>query len=288
MDAHILPDQYAKRFLGERGRLATVQEEVVEVGDLTETIRVTLRSSRGLTVQSLLRLPRDRSRPAPVAIIPGGLFTGAETIRLVGDVPGLERVGLFSMDYPFDGPKTNAGWSLLMAAWRIRRSIFRTVAALLLMVEYLTRRNDADTARIVVIGISWGGIFGIIAATLEARIACLVVIYCGGDLGAMVAANVVPGYESLARLLGRMAAWILAPGEPLRYIGAVAPRPVLFINGMLDERIPRACSDKLFEAAGEPKEQVWLQSQHPGSKRSPLTQQLTEVVSDWLSRRGIL
>ncbi len=281
-------DRYRRRFLDERGMLASVDEEVVEATDATETLRVTLRSTRGLEVRSLLRLPKDRAVRVPAAIIPGGLFTGAETVRLVGSVPGVERVALFSMDYPFEGPKTNAGWSLLLAAYRIRRSIFKTVAAVLLMVEYLGRRDDIAPEGIVVIGISWGSIFGIIAAALEFRIRCLVVIYGGGHLGTMVAANIATGSRAIARGLGWLAGRVLAPGEPLHYIGAIAPRPILFLNGQQDKRIPRACSEALFQAAGEPKEHIWLESEHPDAEKSPLTQRLTELAFDWLSAQGIL
>jgi fermentation-respiration switch protein FrsA (DUF1100 family) len=40
--------------------------------------------------------------------------------------------------------------------------------------------------------------------------------------------------------------------EPVRWVGKIAPRPILFIHGELDRYCPDF--DELFAAAGEPKE----------------------------------
>jgi fermentation-respiration switch protein FrsA (DUF1100 family) len=45
--------------------------------------------------------------------------------------------------------------------------------------------------------------------------------------------------------------------EPIRSIGSLSPRPVLLIHGDRDLTIPVEHSQRLFEAAGEPKE-LWI------------------------------
>jgi len=50
--------------------------------------------------------------------------------------------------------------------------------------------------------------------------------------------------------------------DPARWIGGFAPRPVLFVNASRDERVPRAASEALFAAAGEPKEIAWFDCGH--------------------------
>jgi len=50
--------------------------------------------------------------------------------------------------------------------------------------------------------------------------------------------------------------------DPVRWIGGFAPRPVLFVNAMRDERVPRAASEALYAAAGEPKEIAWFDCGH--------------------------
>ena len=50
--------------------------------------------------------------------------------------------------------------------------------------------------------------------------------------------------------------------DPARWIGRFAPRPVLFVNASRDERVPRAASEALFAAAGEPKEIAWFDCGH--------------------------
>ncbi len=42
--------------------------------------------------------------------------------------------------------------------------------------------------------------------------------------------------------------------EPIRWVGKISPRPILFIHGDHDQYLPDF--DRLYEAAGEPKE-LW-------------------------------
>jgi fermentation-respiration switch protein FrsA (DUF1100 family) len=40
---------------------------------------------------------------------------------------------------------------------------------------------------------------------------------------------------------------------PEKVVGQIAPRPLLIINGERDERVPRWMSERLFQAASEPR-----------------------------------
>ena len=48
----------------------------------------------------------------------------------------------------------------------------------------------------------------------------------------------------------------LAEADPLPHVGAISPRPTLFIYGSADPFVPAADQDALFEACGEPKS-IW-------------------------------
>jgi fermentation-respiration switch protein FrsA (DUF1100 family) len=50
--------------------------------------------------------------------------------------------------------------------------------------------------------------------------------------------------------------------EPARFVGAIAPRPVVMINGVDDPQIPAAAVRALHDALREPKEQIWLRTGH--------------------------
>lgn len=68
----------------------------------------------------------------------------------------------------------------------------------------------------------------------------------------------------LARLVVGVAGWRLGAGlaeaDPIRWVGRIAPRPVLFIHGDHDPYVTVADVESLYAAAGEPKE-LWRVSE---------------------------
>jgi len=68
----------------------------------------------------------------------------------------------------------------------------------------------------------------------------------------------------LARLIMWVAGWRLgarlAEADPIRWVGGIAPRPVLFIHGDHDPYVTVADVESLYAAAGEPKE-LWRVSE---------------------------
>ena len=54
----------------------------------------------------------------------------------------------------------------------------------------------------------------------------------------------------------------LAPLDPVRYIGAASPRPVLLQFGRSDHYVPEAQANEFFAAAREPKKILWYDASH--------------------------
>ncbi len=76
----------------------------------------------------------------------------------------------------------------------------------------------------------------------------------------------------------------LAPAkhDPLAFVGAIAPRPVLFVNARRDERIPEDRAAALHAAAGEPKQVEWYDCTHgelPGAALKRMWQFLGEALA---------
>ena len=46
--------------------------------------------------------------------------------------------------------------------------------------------------------------------------------------------------------------------KPVEYITDIVPRPILFIHGKLDDVFPCEHSVRLYQAAGNPDNQLWL------------------------------
>ena len=126
-------------------------------------------------------------------------------------------------------------------------------------LETLRAMPEADPQRIVVFGQSLGGAIAItgLAASPHRR-----------DVRALVVEGAFTGYRALARekLADFWPTWPLQwplsltiddRYRPLERIGALAPLPVLIIQGEADQVVPPHHGRALFEAAGEPK-QLWL------------------------------
>jgi hypothetical protein len=77
---------------------------------------------------------------------------------------------------------------------------------------------------------------------------------------AVVGSMVEPG------LLRRVAVWLANElyyeFEPTRHVAAIAPRPLIMINGRDDPQMPIKAVRALYAAAGEPKTLIWLTTGH--------------------------
>jgi len=121
-------------------------------------------------------------------------------------------------------------------------------------------------SRIGLLGFSMGGIVAMLAAPICPDVQA--VISDGGPASLKTALTVWAWERGVPRPLGAVLAWLvlavtsLRVGanqfryEPVRWVGRIAPRPILFIHGERDPYIPPADFDALVAAANEPKE-VW-------------------------------
>jgi cephalosporin-C deacetylase-like acetyl esterase len=90
------------------------------------------------------------------------------------------------------------------------------------------------------------------------------VAYAGFSLGAMIGAafcGLDPRPRAAALALGGAG---LGPSgaDPGEYVGRMAPRPLLLVNALQDEVVPHSAAEALFEAAGDPKQQLWFEAPH--------------------------
>jgi dienelactone hydrolase len=91
------------------------------------------------------------------------------------------------------------------------------------------------------------------------------IAYAGFSLGAILGALFCPGEPRLraaALALGGGGFFAGAALDPTRSLAGFAPRPVLLVNALRDERIPRSAAEALHAAAGDPKEVLWFDCGH--------------------------
>jgi fermentation-respiration switch protein FrsA (DUF1100 family) len=100
----------------------------------------------------------------------------------------------------------------------------------------------------------------------------------------------VARYESawLSEFVGRLAGLLLRPMEPMRYADKISPKPLVMINGVNDEQIPRYNTELIFNAAREPKKLIWLESMHVNTSNVELTRRIIATLKKELFRLKII
>ncbi|MHB0964636.1 MAG: alpha/beta hydrolase family protein [Gemmatimonadaceae bacterium] len=275
-------------FAARTGRLVRVDTLVVrhERGMLEQEL--TLVSTTGLRVHVAVRCPA----PAPsdtarrtLFLLLGGHERGRGAAALIADTRGTV---VASLDYPFDGNHRAKGLAVVAQVPSIRRALYDSPPAVTLVLDYLLGRPDVDTARIELVGASFGASFATIAAARDPRVTRLWIAHGGGKPFAMINTGLereIP-FAPLRWPVAGLAT-LLASGPRFaaeRWVGRVSPRPVVMLNALEDERIPRASVDALWNAAQEPRSQVWLPGRHMQGNRQEVLRALVDTV---MTRAGV-
>ena len=154
-------------------------------------------------------------------------------------------VASLSIDLPMHGARGTGVQEVtrnplqMLAAWR------RALSEVRCSLDYLSDLSAVDTQRLAVVGYSLGAYLALVAAGEDARCRA-VVLASGGDL---------PEQTPFATL-------VRAAADPLRAVRRLAGRPLLMVNGRFDRTIKASQAERLFEAAGDPKEIHWYQGGH--------------------------
>jgi hypothetical protein len=248
------------RFRERRSELIAVDSSALMMDDFAEVRDYTLLAESDLRAEIRVRRPitdvhADTVR-RPLFIILGGQRRGKEAGALIGETRG----HIFaSLEYPFHGDEDAKGFALVRQAGAIRQALFDTPPAVMIALDYLLSRHDVDTTRVELVGASFGAPFAVIAAALDPRVTRLWLAHGGGKPYRLI-------NRGLEREIGNGA------------LRAMAPRPVIMLNAMEDERIPRESVDALWNAARDPKELHWLPGLHMQGNRPETLEQLVQKM----------
>jgi hypothetical protein len=273
-------------------------------GTAGDTLRlVRLRDRFGTVHEGWLRTPPADSsaatalRPLVPVVILGGLGTGRRAATIVPCPPGY---ALLALDYPYDGPRAPTRGELLAALPAIHRAAHATPYGVAAAVRWLETRAEMDDRGAIVLGASFGvpfvlrgiadlprarGTDGGDAGPRGVRGVCL--LYGGADLPNLARYRL----RDHAAWERELVAWGLALGfadlEPGRWIGRVAPRPVLFVNGVRDELVGEANARLLQAKAGAAKTIVWLDTEHMQPGAEALLVDLVDRARAWADTLGV-
>jgi hypothetical protein len=268
---------------GELARVAVADD--VAPGATYRLERVVLTTTTGRQVSCALREPARAAVADPLlgVVLLGGIGTGRRAATLVA--PGFGGLVL-SCDYPWRDPSTLSPLRFIVALPAIRREVLATPEALRVAASYLLSRPDVDRARLAGVGASLGVPVVSAWASRDDRVAAVALVMGGADLTEIFAANLGGQVRSpgLRRRVAALLAWLLRPLEPARSVGRIAPRPVLIVGALEDERIPRRSTALLHAAAREPKSLMWFGGRHMLPRDTTLLTAVTDSTFAWLTR----
>jgi len=223
---------------------------------------VTFRSVNGETVPGLLLKPKGVEQPPCVFVLHGAGLSKDSFVPLFATFLCPRGYAVFGIDAALHGERPGAGRKTPASeVGAIVRAAHQTIVDCRRAFDYLQTRSDLDTGRVAYLGASMGAIFGAVVCGVDERFKCPILVVGGGDLPTLFSAVAHSRGESVPEPPGGLAA-LEAGLDPVNFVGHIAPRPVLMINGTQDEVIPRPCAEALHQAAQEPKEAVWLEANH--------------------------
>jgi dienelactone hydrolase len=180
-----------------------------------------------------------------------------------------------------DGPEMLFDWAALadaaseaefhrLLAQMVERFI-DTVTDVRRLVDWAQTRPEIDAERIALVGFSMSAIVASIVLANEPRIAAGVLMVGGADLHEILAACNGRIRRTRQRLLERFDWSIedfkeelrapLAPVNPVRFAGRVAPERLLVIEAAADSCIPKSSRERFWQALGRP-ERISYQYDH--------------------------
>jgi dienelactone hydrolase len=140
--------------------------------------------------------------------------------------------------------------------------ITQTVKDVSRAVDFMVEQRGVDARRTGLLGISRGAMAGVIAAGVDRRISPVVLFY-GGHFDALDTGH-------------------LPAACPANYIGRIAPRPLLMVNGTQDsDMIKDRAVDPLFKIARMPKQAIWTDGGHGFT-----TEEHRAAMVQWLQQQN--
>jgi dipeptidyl aminopeptidase/acylaminoacyl peptidase len=141
-----------------------------------------------------------------------------------------------------------------------RTEVYDVDAAL----EYLLHRPEVDPSRIGIIGHSIGGAVAILYASknpvIKTVISDCAYVSLNEEVNTALEKFGVPSVLSpmILNFAEKKMGFKVDNYAPVKYIGAISPRPILLMQGGKDDMVPSDSGKRLYEAAGEPKE-LWFE-----------------------------
>jgi dienelactone hydrolase len=235
------------------------------VGPL-DIVHLRFKDADGQIVPALLCTPHGQKGPFPVVIATHGYTSNkAQVCAQVAPMLVQRGFAVLAADMPCHGErpgqpadvmdKTNP----LNACQLYRRAVIDDRQ----LIDLAEQRKDLDTSRgVILVGYSMGSWISSVAGPADDRVKAMVLMVGG--------ATIIP---PIALLVPQVAAT-----DPRLAIPHFAGRPILMLNGRQDVIVNANMTQLLWDAAPQPKEQLWYDSGHL------LTERAYADAADWVAK----
>jgi dienelactone hydrolase len=264
-----LPERFqlpARRFAFEQQFVETVSKQM-EMSLVTFPSPVVTPHENNNTVHCEYYRPLIAGkRPAVIVLhILGGDF---DLARLFARHLAYNGTSTLFLKMPYYGPRRQPEVRARMISEDPRETVAGMTQAVLdirCAAAWLASQEEVDPNRLGIFGISLGGITSALAATVEPRLTNVCLMLAGGDVGqvAWSSRELTPLRRRWEQAGGTKESFmeVLNQVDPVTYAANLRGRRVLMLNATRDEVIPKACTESLWRAIGEPKI-VWLDGGH--------------------------
>jgi hypothetical protein len=257
------------------GTLVKAEKSATQTRGRHTLATVRLTSTTGIVATGQILAPASVNGAIPAVLLQDGR---EENSNVIGRLPAeFGNVVVLALDYPAEIPYEIQLRDVALHAGALEHAAHRIPAIFILGAQYLAGRRDVDTTRVALAATSFAVPFATIAAAADQRFRNVALVYGAGDLSRVLAANL-----AVSPVLRRPVAWLatrpFADLGPERFAGAIAPRPLVMVNGVDDPQMPRPAVQKLYDAAGSPKTLIWLRTGHLEPTDSALIRSLVDTA----------
>lgn len=246
-----------------------VDERIFLEADKNTLFKVYYDSVNVERVPALLSVPKGDDKPFPCIIFLHGYGGEKEDMIPLAALAADARYAVIAIDVQYHGERRRAGIELYSANMtRTKDGFIQTVIDARRALDYLETRQDIDPSKLALVGGSMGALIGAILVGVEPRLRACVLVVGGGNMTLMVqrsqhsALPAIREYLEANNISYRAVQEALDPIDPINFVDAISPRPLLMHNGKFDDIVPAECGRLLYERAKEPKEIYWYDSGH--------------------------
>jgi hypothetical protein len=216
---------------------------------LVTTVHIKLTGPAGESIPGGFMRPKADG-VFPVILLLHGLTSDKDAVLKAYGIPlVMHGFAVLALDAPYHGERKNPSVSQTDMD-TFGNTIHDGVREYRAAIDWLVKRKDIDPHRIGLIGYSLGAMMGAILGAVDDRVQDLV-LCVGGDPIVSFAPNIPEGKR-----------YNMYSVSPSLFIGHVAPRKIIMLNGRQDMVMAYEASQRLNDAARQPKKLEWYDGGH--------------------------